>query len=488
MPQPFIHLRARSAYSLLQSAIQVKSLAKLAAKFEMPALGLTDANNMFGALEFSEAAAELGIQPIVGVTLDVRGENGLSGTLALIAQNDAGYANLMQLSSAAYLESESHDDPNVPFARVLQHAEGLIALTGGGDGALAQLIIDGKHDVAIDTLKQLGAAFPNRLYVELQRHSELIEVESEGPLLDMAYSLGLPIVATNDIRFQKKTDHGAHDALMCIAASSYLGADDRPRVTHQHYFRPAEEMRELFSDLPEAIANTVEIARRTAFKVEKRKPILPRFDTKGGRDEAAELKAQAQSGLKARLKALGDLRAAPVEDYEKRLAFGHHADEVPGLLPDRLGLHQMGQGASGIPVGPGRGSGAGSLVAWALTITDLDPLRFGLLFERFLNPERVSMPDFDIDFCQDRRGEVIRYVQETLRRDRSRRSSPSVRCRRAPCCATSAACCRCRTARSINSPSWCRKIRPTRSRSHRPSRASRNLQEARSEEARGRAT
>mgnify|MGYP001165592211 CR=1 FL=1 len=420
MPQPFIHLRARSAYSLLQSAIQVKSLAKLAAKHDMPALGLTDSNNMFGALEFSEAAAELGLQPIIGLTLDVRGEHGLAGTLALIAQNNAGYSNLMQLSSAAYLESESHEDPNVPFARVLRHAEGLIALTGGGDGALAPLIADGKGDVALDALKRLGAAFPNRLYVELQRHSELIEVETEGALLQMAYDLGLPIVATNDIRFQKRSDHGAHDALMCIAASSYLGEEDRPRITHQHYFRSAQEMSELFSDLPEAIENTVEIAKRTAFKVEKRKPILPRFDTKRGRDEAAELKAQAEAGLKERIKALGDKLAAPVEDYEKRLAFELQVItqmQFPGyflIVSDFIKWAKSNH----IPVGPGRGSGAGSVVAWALTITDLDPLRWGLLFERFLNPERVSMPDFDIDFCQERRGEVIEYVKEKYGEDR----------------------------------------------------------------------
>ncbi|MBK8542104.1 MAG: DNA polymerase III subunit alpha [Caulobacteraceae bacterium] len=420
MAQPFIHLRARSAYSLLQSALQVKSLAKLAAKREMPALGLTDANNLFGALEFSEAAAELGIQPIVGVTLDVRGENGLAGTLALIAQSEAGYSNLMRLSSAAFLDAESHDDPNVAFARVLELSEGLIALTGGGDGALAPLIAQGKGDIAIDALKQLGVAFPNRLYVELQRHGEVIEAETEGPLLEMAYDLGLPIVATNDIRFEKKADHGAHDALMCIAASSYLGEDDRPRVTHQHYFRPAEEMLELFSDLPEAIQNTVEIARRTAYKVEKRKPILPRFDTKRGRDEAAELKAQAEAGLKERLKALGENLAASVEDYEKRLAFELQVItqmQFPGYFLIVSDFIKWAK-SHDIPVGPGRGSGAGSVVAWALTITDLDPLRWGLLFERFLNPERVSMPDFDIDFCQERRGEVIEYVKNKYGEDR----------------------------------------------------------------------
>ncbi|MEZ5971326.1 MAG: DNA polymerase III subunit alpha [Hyphomonadaceae bacterium] len=420
MAPPFIHLRARSAYSLLQSAIQVKSLAKIAAKHDMPALALTDANNMFGALEFSESAAELGIQPIVGLALDVRGEHGLAGTVALLAQNGAGYANLMKLSSAAYLEAESHDDPNVPFARVLDHAEGLIALTGGGDGALAPMIAAGKGDEAIEILKQLGGAFPGRLYVELQRHGEVIEAETEAALLEMAYDLGLPIVATNDIRFQRKTDHGAHDALMCIAASSYLGEEDRPRVTHQHYFRSAEEMGELFSDLPEAIENTIEIARRTAFKVEKRKPILPRFDTKRGRDEAAELKAQAEAGLKERIRALGENLAAPVADYEKRLAFELQVItqmQFPGYFLIVSDFIKWAK-SHGIPVGPGRGSGAGSVVAWALTITDLDPLRWGLLFERFLNPERVSMPDFDIDFCQERRGEVIEYVKNKYGEDR----------------------------------------------------------------------
>jgi DNA polymerase-3 subunit alpha len=420
MPQPFIHLRARSAYSLLQSAVQVKALAKLAAKHGMPALGMTDSNNMFGALEFSEAATEFGIQPIVGVALDVRGENGLAGTIALIAQNNAGYSNLMQLSSAAYLESDSHDEPHVPFARVLAHAEGLIALTGGGEGPLAPLIAEGKGDIAVEGLKQLSEAFGSRLYVELQRHGELIEAETEGPLLQMAYDLSLPIVATNDIRFEKRSGHGAHDALMCIAASSYLGEDDRPRVTHQHYFRSADEMRELFSDLPEAIENTAVIARRSAFKVEKRKPILPRFDTKRGRDEAAELKAQAEAGLKERLKALGERLAAPVEEYEKRLAFELQVItqmQFPGYFLIVSDFIKWAK-SNGIPVGPGRGSGAGSVVAWALTITDLDPLRWGLLFERFLNPERISMPDFDIDFCQERRGEVIEYVKNKYGEDR----------------------------------------------------------------------
>ncbi len=420
MTQPFIHLRARSAYSLLQSAVQVKTLVKLAAKHDMPALGVTDSNNLFGALEFSEAAAEAGLQPIVGVALDVKGEGGVDGTLALIAQTAAGYANLMQLSSAAFLETDSHDQPHVSLERVLAHSEGLIALTGGGDGAFAQLLAEGKGDIAEGALKQLAATFDNRLYIELHRHGEIMEAEIEGPLIELAYSLGLPLVAANDIRFETRAKHRAHDALMCIAASSYLGEEDRPRVTAEHYFKSAAEMTELFSDLPEAIDNTVEIARRCAFRVAPRKPILPRFDTKRGRDEAAELKAQAQAGLKARLAALGDRLAAPREDYEKRLAYELGVItqmQFPGYFLIVSDFIKWAK-SNDIPVGPGRGSGAGSVVAWALTITDLDPLRWGLLFERFLNPERVSMPDFDIDFCQERRGEVIEYVKNKYGADR----------------------------------------------------------------------
>ncbi len=418
--QPFIHLRARSAYSLLQSAVQVKALVHLAAKHEMPALGVTDSNNLFGALEFSEAAAEAGVQPIVGISLHVKDEAGIDGVLALIAQNAAGYANLMRLSSAAFLETSSHDEPHVPFDRVLAQSEGLIALTGGGEGAFSQLIAEGKADVAGAGLARLGTAFGNRLYVELHRHGEAIEAETEGALIELAYNMGLPLVAANDIRFDTRHKHRAHDALMCIAASSYLGEEDRPRVTAEHYFKSSAEMAELFSDLPEAIENTVEIARRCAFRVEGCKPILPRFDTKRGRDEAAELKAQAEAGLKARLAALGDRLAAPREEYEKRLVYeiGIITQmQFPGYFLIVSDFIKWAK-ANDIPVGPGRGSGAGSVVAWALTITDLDPLRWGLLFERFLNPERVSMPDFDIDFCQERRGEVIEYVKNKYGPDR----------------------------------------------------------------------
>ncbi len=420
MSPPFIHLRARSAYSLLQSALQVKALTKIAAERQMPALGLTDSNNLFGALEFSEAAVEAGVQPIVGLALHVRAPQGVDGMLALLAQNHDGYANLMRLSSRAFLDVAAHETPHVSLSSLFDNSEGLILLTGGVEGPLTQLLEQRQDARAEEVLCQIASKFPNRTYIELQRHGERVEAETEGALIDFAYRHGLPLVASNDIRFKSRSDHGPHDALMCIAASSYLGEEDRPRVSPEHYFKSAEEMFALFSDLPEAIANSVEIARRCAFCVEKRAPILPAFDTKRGRDEPAELKAQAEAGLKARLKALGDRLAAPEEEYKKRLAY--ELDVItqmkfPGYFLIVSDFIKWAK-ANDIPVGPGRGSGAGSVVAWALTITDLDPLRWGLLFERFLNPERVSMPDFDIDFCQERRGEVIDYVKNKYGADR----------------------------------------------------------------------
>ena len=418
--RPFIHLRAKSAYSLLQSALQVSELAKLVVKHEMPALAICDANNLFGALEFSDYIAGKGVQPIIGVALDVKGEDGLEGTLALYAQNTAGYSNLMQLSSAAFLDVGPQDEPHVQFDKVLAHSDGLIALSGGASGPITTFLEGGREDDARALIEKLSGAFKGRFYIELQRHGLNIEARHEGALVDCAYKLGLPLVATNDVRFKERKDYPAHDALMCIAASSYLGEEDRPKVTEEHSFKSGREMARVFSDLPEAIANTSEIARRCAFRVEKRKPILPQFDTKRGRDEPAELKAQAEAGLKARLKALGDRLAAPEEKYRERLQYelGIITQmQFPGYFLIVADFIKWAK-TNDIPVGPGRGSGAGSVVAWALTITDLDPLRFGLLFERFLNPERVSMPDFDIDFCQERRGEVIEYVQKKYGVDR----------------------------------------------------------------------
>ncbi len=414
----FIHLRVRSALSLLQSMIRPKDLGKWAAAEGVPAVAVTD-ENLFASLELSEVLSGAGVQPITGLAIRAvePGLTGESGTLALLAQNEAGYGNLMKLSSEAFLNTEG-DANTLAFERVLELSEGLICLTGGYGGLLHRRAAAGKREEVARVLDRLAAAFPGRLYVELQRHGRQEEFDAEDVLIGLAYEKAIPLVATNDARFAKRSQHEVHDVLMCIAHSSYVSEADRPRATPEQYLKSAAEMAETFADLPEAIASTVEIARRCAYRPKGRKPILPNFDTAGGRDEAAELVAQAEAGLRDRLSS-GQLYAER-SVYEERLAFELAVISRMGFDGYFLIVSDFIKWAkdNGIPVGPGRGSGAGSLVAWVLTITDLDPLRFGLLFERFLNPERVSMPDFDIDFCQDRRGEVIEYVRDKYGADR----------------------------------------------------------------------
>ncbi|MFL2779025.1 MAG: DNA polymerase III subunit alpha [Paracoccus marcusii] len=407
----FIHLRTHSEHSLLEGAIPVGKLPSLAFEAGMPAVALTDTNNMFAALEFSVKARDKGIQPIIGCQVTLMAE--ATGPVVLLAQNQAGWMNLMALSTCLYLR-EGGALPHVTVDELCAKAEGLICLTGGATGPLGLLIAQGQMPKAEALVDRLAASFGDRLYVELQRHpgenGQLMAAEaaSEGGLVDLAYAKGLPLVATNDVYFPKTSMYEAHDALICIAEKAYVDqSQPRRRLTPQHYFKSAEEMAVLFADLPEAIENTVEIARRCAFAVSKHAPILPRFAD----DEVTELRRQAHAGLAERLKVIP--HAVTVEEYTARLDFELGIIEQMGFPGYFLIVADFIHWAKeqGIPVGPGRGSGAGSLVAYALTITDLDPLRYNLLFERFLNPERVSMPDFDIDFCMDRREEVIRYVQ-----------------------------------------------------------------------------
>lgn len=396
---------------MLEGAIPVAKLAALAADAGMPAVALTDTNAMFAALEFSVKSKDKGVQSIVGCQMTLQAD--ATGPVVLLAQNQAGWLNLMALSSCLYLRKDG-SLPHITLDELCAHAEGLICLTGGATGPLGLLIAQSARDKAAALADRLAAAFPTRLYVELQRHpgenGQLMQAEaaSEEGLIDLAYAKALPLVATNDVYFPKSTMFEAHDALICIAEKAYVDqSQPRRRLTPQHYFKSAEEMAVLFADLPEALENTVEIAKRCAFAVAKHKPILPRFAD----DEVEELRRQARAGLAERLKVIP--HSVSVDEYNARLDFELGIIEQMGFPGYFLIVADFIKWAkdNDIPVGPGRGSGAGSLVAYALTITDLDPLRYSLLFERFLNPERVSMPDFDIDFCMDRREEVIRYVQ-----------------------------------------------------------------------------
>ncbi|MBW6506438.1 MAG: DNA polymerase III subunit alpha [Rhodobacteraceae bacterium] len=426
MPR-FIHLRLHTEYSLLEGAVPLKKLVKMVAEAGMPAVAVTDTNAMFAALEFAVLAQGAGVQPIIGCQVSLAYEVAAPGERArlpapvvLLAQNEAGYLNLLKLNSCLYID-KAGQLPQVTVEDLEAHATGLICLTGGAEGPLGKLIQAGQGARARDLLERLAAAYAGRLYVELQRHPGeggalmASEQATEQTFVETAYELGLPLVATNDVYFPKPDMYEAHDALLCIAEGAYLDQQEpRRRLTPQHYFKSEAEMSALFADLPEALANSVEIARRCAFAPAKRAPILPKFAD----DEVEALRREARDGLAARLAEVP--HAAPVEDYEARLAFELGIIEQMGFPGYFLIVSDFIKWAKaqGIPVGPGRGSGAGSLVAWALTITDLDPLRYKLLFERFLNPERVSMPDFDIDFCMDRREEVIHYVQGKYGRDK----------------------------------------------------------------------
>jgi DNA polymerase-3 subunit alpha len=425
----FVHLRVRSAYSLLEGAIKADAIGSLAASRGMPAVALTDRANLFGALEFSVLTREAGVQPIVGCALPVSGIGegppqrwARAPTIVLLAQNETGWRNLTALSSAAYLEVEAHEEPHVAWERVAAHAEGLIALSGGADGPVDPLFAAGRTEEGRATLARMGEVFADRFYVELQRHGLASQAAAEPGLVAWAYECDTPLVATNDVYFALAQTWRAHDALLCIADGAFVGDEDRRRVSPEHWFKSAAQMRALFADLPEACDNTLEIARRCAFTVAKRDPVLPRFATLEGRSEEEELAHQAREGLRARLSLLAITGQMGADEavYWQRLDYELGMIGKTGLAGYLLIVSDYIKWAKAddIPVGPGRGSGAGSVVVWSLTITNVDPIRYGLLFERFINPERVSMPDIDVDFCQERRGEVIDYVQGKYGADR----------------------------------------------------------------------
>jgi len=434
----FIHLRVHSAYSLLEGALPLGKIIGHAVKDEAPAIAVADTNNLFGALEFAQKAVKDGVQPIIGCQLAVAFDDAFAEArransrkvlqehdpLVLIAATEAGYANLVRLVSRSYLENEAGSAPHITTAWLQEHADGIICLTGGPRGPIGAAIKADRTEIAEMRLLFLKETFGDRLYVELER-LQGYDRALEAATVNLAYTHDLPLVATNEAFFLTREDFEAHDALVAIAEGAVIAMDDRRRLTPDNYLKTQAEMAALFADLPEAIDNTVEVALRCSYYPRSRKPILPRFAGVGADPEAAEkaeaeeLRRQAREGLERRLGEHGPSAGFTPEQYAERLEYELGIIErmkFPGYFLIVSDFIKWAK-AHDIPVGPGRGSGAGSLVAYALTITDVDPLRFSLLFERFLNPDRVSMPDFDIDFCQDRREEVIRYVQGKYGRD-----------------------------------------------------------------------
>ncbi|MEA1013301.1 DNA polymerase III subunit alpha [Sphingosinicella sp. LY1275] len=419
MASPYVPLRIFSCYTMLDGAIEPKAIAKQAKKLEFPAAALTDRNGLYAAMAFTDACKGEGVQPVIGTMLGVArpgtpdNKPPILDWLALYAQDETGYDNLCALVSAAHLDRPVEQDAHVAFSALEGRTQGLIALTAGGEGALARLLAEEQADAASVYLDKLERLFPGRLYIELCRRGMETEQKAEEALIDLAYARDLPLVATNPACFTDADFHKAHDAMLCIAQSSQVDRDDRVKSSPEAWIKPAAEMRRLFEDVPEAIDNTSVVARRCGIGAPKRKPILPSLagDLEG---EADQLRRDAHAGMEARLAGYNDLSDEMRKVYFDRLDFEIDVIVRMGFPGYFLIVADFIKWAKDhdIPVGPGRGSGAGSAVAWALTITDLDPIKLNLLFERFLNPERVSMPDFDIDFCETRRGEVIRYVQQ----------------------------------------------------------------------------
>ncbi len=418
MSQQFIHLHLHSAYSLAEGAIKVKDLVQMCVKKKIPAVAITDTNNLFGAMEFALEASKSGVQPILGTQITIGEKN---TQLVLIAQNDRGYKNLCKIVSSSYMDGEEQSDVSASYDILKKYSGDIIALSGGTMGAISQNLLHSQNDKAADEITLMKEIFPDRFYIELQRHNLPDEEKIESKLIDLAYEFEVPLVATNDCYFKDRGAHEAHDALLCIAEGRYISEEDRRKVTPEHYFKSMREMVELFKDIPEAIQNTIIIAQRCSYLLKPIDPILPPFETQSKRSEKDELETQAREGLEWRLEKFvfsdnisDDDKGRIAKPYWERLKFELEVINQMGFPGYFLICSDFIKWSKdkGIPVGPGRGSGAGSIVAWSLKITDLDPLAFGLLFERFLNPERVSMPDFDVDFCQDRRDEVIKYVQE----------------------------------------------------------------------------
>lgn len=419
MTPDFIHLRVHTAYSLLEGAIKVEKLAKWAVDHNMPAIGMADSGNIYGAMALAKEAAGKGVQPILGCQLLIKSpereknafkvEKPTYDKVVVLVQSEQGYQNLLLHFTPYYMGADKQTQPHLTLEELLENTEGLILLTGGAEGILARPILNGHPEFAEEILKKLEVAFPGRTYMEIQRHGTEKENQTEPVFLDLAYKHNIPLVATNEAYFMDPDMYEAHDAMLCIAEKTYVSVDDRRKETPEHYLKTAEQMKELFADLPEAIQNTVQIAKRCFFMAKKKKPAFPNYDCKGKTEDEA-LQDMAYKGFEMRMQGRSEedrQRYKERLDYElsviKQMGF-------PGYFLIVADFIQWSK-ANGVPVGPGRGSGAGSVVAWCLTITNIDPLRFNLLFERFLNPERVNMPDFDVDFCQENRGKTIEYVQ-----------------------------------------------------------------------------
>ena len=422
MPSPFVHLHLHTEYSLVDGTVRIDKLVKKVAELGMPAVAVTDQCNLFALVKFYQAAEKAGIKPIVGADVLLRSPEDPDhvSRLVLLCQDRTGYLNLCELISQAYVEGQHHGTPYARKDWLEQHAEGLIALSAGREGDVGQAILAGHPNRARKLAGDWSRTFPGRFYIEIHRTGRDQEAQYETAALAVAADCSLPVVASNDVRFLDKDDHHAHEARVCIHDGRMLADKRRDlRYSEEQYLKGPRAMEELFADLPEALENTRQLAMRCNLELKTGTYYLPDFPTPDGMTIADLLRRDAEQGLEKRFEVLPPSDAYPESVYRERLEHELGVIEQMGfpgyflIVADFIAWAKQND----IPVGPGRGSGAGSLVAYALGITDLDPLVHELLFERFLNPERISMPDFDVDFCMEKRDLVIDYVARTYGRD-----------------------------------------------------------------------
>ena len=410
----FNHYKLHTQYSICEGAIKIEDLEKFCKNNEINSIGISDTSNLCGALQFSETVSKSKTQPIIGSQIKFK-HKGLIGLIPIIAKNDIGYKNIVKLSSNSYLNHENFNEPFCDFGDLSQHREGLI-VTLGGLNSLAGVLF--KKDRLIE-LKEiyifLKKLFKENFYIEIQRHGDINEKNLEAYNLKISKELNIPIIASHEVYYLDKNIYDAHDALMCIGSKNYINDKNRPKLSSNHYFKSNNEMIELFSDLPEALENNFNLHLRCSYIPSGSKPLLPNISSKKDLSPDDILKKEAEDGLKFRLETdLEKKNNIKIDEYEKRLS--HEINIICKMnyasyfliVSDYIKWAKKND----IPVGPGRGSGAGSLVAWCLSITDVDPLKFDLIFERFLNPDRVSMPDFDIDFCEEKRDLVFEYLKK----------------------------------------------------------------------------
>ncbi len=422
MPQPFVHLHLHTEFSLVDSTLRLKQLVARAKELGMPAVAVTDQFNMFALVKFYRAAVAAGIKPIAGADVLVNSpeEPDHATSLVLLCQNREGYLNLCRLLSKGYQEGQYHGVPYLRRDWISQHSDGLIALSGGRNGDVGQALLNNHPNTARKLAKAWMADFPGRYYIEIQRTKREQEPRHERHALQLAADLGIPVVASNDVRFLDRSDFKAHEARVCIHDGRLLSDKRRElRYSEEQYLKGPEEMAALFEDLPEAVENAAELAKRCNLELKFGTYYLPEFPTPEGQTVEEFLKTASLKGLGKRLNAHGPAQDFTDQDYRDRLDLELGVINGMGFPGYFLIVADFIRWAKNndIPVGPGRGSGAGSLVAYALEITDLDPLQYDLLFERFLNPERISMPDFDVDFCMEKRDLVIDYVADNYGRD-----------------------------------------------------------------------